>query len=169
MPVVAESNMDSTGLVLRTRDVKVFHVEPHCTLRGSSFTNRLLIVRAQGQGSESKGRRAGSSLVLLVSSPFSWTHRGKRVFLFQMMVYSKEGCFVLLPLPLVSFPGLVKCHRSCSPHGEKAIWKTKGTCFIVSAFHSTLSHIIVLTHNAYFHARQGAQQRRHISPQTKRN
>lgn len=52
VPDTAESNMDSTGLVLRTRDVKVFHVERHCTLRGSSFPTRLVIVRAKGQGPE---------------------------------------------------------------------------------------------------------------------
>ena len=56
VPVVAESNMDSTGLVLSTRDVKVFHCEPHCTLRGSSFTSRPLILGAKGQGSQSLGR-----------------------------------------------------------------------------------------------------------------
>lgn len=56
VPVMAESNMDSTGLVLRTRDAKVFHAAPHCTLRGSSFPARPLIVRGKGQGSESRGK-----------------------------------------------------------------------------------------------------------------
>lgn len=52
VPDMAESSMDSTGLVLRTRDAKVFHVEAHCTLRGSSFPTRPLILRAKGQRSK---------------------------------------------------------------------------------------------------------------------
>lgn len=47
VPDMAVSNMDSTGLVLRTREVKVFHFERHCILRGSSFPARLLILRAK--------------------------------------------------------------------------------------------------------------------------
>lgn len=44
VPDMAESNMDSTGLVLNIRDVKVFHTGPHCILRGSSFPTTPLIV-----------------------------------------------------------------------------------------------------------------------------
>lgn len=52
VPDMAESSMDSTGLVLRTRDAKVFHVEAHWTLRGSSLPTRPLILRAKGQREE---------------------------------------------------------------------------------------------------------------------
>lgn len=48
VPVTAESNIDSTGLVLRTRDVKVFHVEPSCILRGSSLPSRPLMLGVCG-------------------------------------------------------------------------------------------------------------------------
>lgn len=56
VPVTDESSMDSTGLVLRIRDVNVLHAEPHCTLRGSSFPARPLILRAKGQVTGSKGK-----------------------------------------------------------------------------------------------------------------
>lgn len=57
VPDMDESSMDSTGLVLRIRDVNVLHAEPHCTLRGSSFPARPLMLRAQGQRSGPRGRR----------------------------------------------------------------------------------------------------------------
>lgn len=56
VPDIDESSMDSTGLVLRIRDVNVLHAEPHCTLRGSSFPARPLILRAKGQVTGSKGK-----------------------------------------------------------------------------------------------------------------
>lgn len=56
VPDMDESSMDSTGLVLRIRDVNVLHAEPHCTLRGSSFPARPLIPRAKGQVTGSKGK-----------------------------------------------------------------------------------------------------------------
>lgn len=62
VPDMAESSMDSTGLVLRTRDAKVFHVDAHCTLRGSSFPTRPLILSAKGQGSKSRNDDAKFSL-----------------------------------------------------------------------------------------------------------
>lgn len=80
VPDMAESNMDSTGLVLRTRDAKVFHAEPHCILWGSSFATRPLILKAKGQGSKPKGivfkgtvgRCWFSDLFIFVLSQFSW-------------------------------------------------------------------------------------------------
>lgn len=56
VPDMDESSMDSTGLVLRIRDVNVRHAEPHCTLRGSSFPARPLMLRAKGQRSGPKGK-----------------------------------------------------------------------------------------------------------------
>lgn len=57
VPDMDESSMDSTGLVLRIRVVNVLQAEPHCTLRGSSFPARPLILRAKGQVSGSKGEK----------------------------------------------------------------------------------------------------------------
>lgn len=73
VPDMAESNMDSTGLVLRTRDANVFHVEPHCILRGSSFATRPLILRAKGHRSEPKGRiLKGTAEKYLLSDYFTF-------------------------------------------------------------------------------------------------
>ncbi|XP_037551214.1 probable cationic amino acid transporter [Nematolebias whitei] len=44
VPEMSESNIDSTGLVLRTRDVKVFHAEPNCILRRSNLPSRPLML-----------------------------------------------------------------------------------------------------------------------------
>lgn len=57
VPDMVESNMDSTGLVLRMRDVKVFHVEPHCIRRGSSFATRPLILRCKRRKFKSSSRK----------------------------------------------------------------------------------------------------------------
>lgn len=104
VPDMAESNMDSTGLVLRTRDVKVFHAAPHCTLRGSSFTARLLILTVKGQGSESKGSMSKGRVRSSLFDSFRFycenNHCERRV-----IPYPNDGRFkcrsdsVLLPLP----------------------------------------------------------------------
>lgn len=73
VPVMAESNMDSTGLVLRTRDAKVFHFAPHCTLRGSSFPTILLILRTKCQGSEVKENNFTRKGVCSFNFSFSFT------------------------------------------------------------------------------------------------
>lgn len=72
VPDVDESSMDSTGLVLRMRDVKVLHAEPHCTLRGSSFPARPLMLRAEGQGSGSKAKEMKALWWVLLFF-YSWT------------------------------------------------------------------------------------------------
>lgn len=128
VPDMAESSMDSTGLVLRTRDAKVFHFEAHCTLRGSSFPTRPLILRAKGQGSESKGRNDEECQVLFDTFSFVLLplclhvqHCGRGVIAYPNDGgFKRRSDFVLLPLPLLpqlSCPGLMECHLGFSPHG----------------------------------------------------
>lgn len=115
VPDMAESSMDSTGLVLRTRDAKVFHVEAHCTLRGSSFPTRPLILRAKGQGSESTGRNDEEcqvlSLILFLlyfyRSVFMHRSVEEELFLIQTMEDSKEDLILSCCLCLCFLNSLV--------------------------------------------------------------
>ena len=123
VPVMAESNMDSTGLVLRTRDAKVFHAAPHCTLRGSSFPTRPLIVRGKGQGSESQGEefsqgRVGFFHCGLVKTTMCSSMDDQLVLLWTMEVSedltsSWCRCLGFFSTLLLWFSGIP------SPHGER--------------------------------------------------